>query len=948
MGQFGEQIAALPLYELLLSKGKKGSSADVMKLTGMVTDAADIAGPLLANIPVTFKQYTVHDVAHAANLIDLMGRFIPKKTQKAMSGVEVAVLMLSALLHDLGMYVTEEEKEEVLASFPSFLAASPETERALAEAKAGNRRGAERAIEDAALADYFRKKHPHRAGLNIDRYLAGKFMFNDFDLAPWIKMICESHGWAVYESTDPAHPDHAIVRALKPSDPLPRIPFHPQYIACCLRLADIMDFDRSRTPLALLRTITDETSQGEWQKHLQITGWEIDEHNVEFHASCTHPEHYVAVMEFLDAVDHELLECRRLIVRDATQQTTGYTLALPTATDRIHVQMADKSYVAGGFRFELEYERILKLLMDKSLYPDPSLFLRELLQNSLDACRLRAALIEEDLGKGQHYTPHIVIWDNSTDPSDPTIIFQDNGIGMSEEVVKNYFMRVGRSYYRSGDFNAQRERLEKKGIALEATSRFGIGFLSCFMAGDRIEIETYRKGETPLHITIEGPTKFFVVQRLRKPTVAQLDTLPETAEADGPPRYAGTRITVHLRAGVTLNVTQVIKMFAVNIESDVVIHTKEECHVVPAWAWENIPITPASLPVHTYGASTAMQDVLISVEIDLARYDFMHGIHGRAWFWFLRGIGGVPVPRQGHLEISSGISPVGPPLIVCRTSLEDLKLLERDDIVEGDTVLKPMIAKLWNEKTEEWRTAARNWITKSYEHLNCWHRHDSIPAALLAGDDSWMNYNVNYHDSSRPSRLQSLALHGIEVSAGVTAWDPMSGQAERLTLFHFAGGFLIDDRRGEGPVPAASRLFVDPSEGNKTMPLVARAFLESAIELWMQHQPDVRWTKWLDEFLRGAEAYWEQVAFAQAPRLRSLLPVEAPTEDLTIEEFRKTCRRWAPVHTSESPGLWRYSGRNKFLFADKAYRRRDDGVAEIDLDSKLAEFSAESAWYAFM
>lgn len=234
------------------------------------------------------------------------------------------------------------------------------------------------------------------------------------------------------------------------------IAFHPQYLACCLRLADIMDFDRSRTPLALLRTITDETSQREWQKHLQITGWEIGEHDVEFHASCTHPEHYVAVMEYLDAVDRELLECRRLVVRDATRQTEDYTLRLPAATDRIHVQMADKSYIAGGFRFELEYERILKLLMDKSLYPDPSLFLRELLQNSLDACRLRKALIEEE-GHGAHYTPHIVVWDHSADADDPRVVFQDNGIGMSEEVVKNYFMRVGRSYYRSGAAPMTRE-----------------------------------------------------------------------------------------------------------------------------------------------------------------------------------------------------------------------------------------------------------------------------------------------------------------------------------------------------------------------------------------------------------------------------------------------------------------------------------------------------------
>ena len=659
MGRYGEQISELPLYALLLGKAKKrGQTADVGKLAGLVLEAADLAGPLLANIPVTFKQYTTHDIAHAANLIDLMGRFIPKKTQQAMSAVEVAVLMLSALLHDLGMYVTEEEKTRYLESqeFQSFLAASPEKEQAIASATSP---GTVRAIQDAALADSFRKLHPKRAAENIDRFFAGKLTWNDVDLAPWIRTICESHGWPVYESSDPADPNKAIARGLKANDPLFGNAFHPQYIACCLRLADIMDFDRSRTPLALLRTITDETSQLEWKKHLSITGWEIDEHNVEFHASCRHPDHYVAVLDFLDAIDHELLECRRLLVRDTN--IPDYTLQLPTAVDRIYVQMADKSYIAGGFRFELEYERILKLLMDKSLYPDPSLFLRELLQNSLDACRLRKALAEEE-GTGALYEPHIVVWDNSADEKNPTIVFQDNGIGMSEEVVKNYFMRVGRSYYRSGEFNAQRQRLAAKKITLEATSQFGIGFLSCFMVADRVEIETYRIGQDPLHIDIEGAARYFVIRRLPKPAPAQIGAIAPNAEDDGPPRYAGTRITVHLRAPKEMKVAQVIEQFAVNTECPVLTVEGTTRHVNPAWRWRTEPIE--SVRVHNVYAPREAIDyrfLLTPVEKRLDEFDFCEGILGRIWIWLLRDSDGKPVIEYNYLRMHNTLALAGQP-----------------------------------------------------------------------------------------------------------------------------------------------------------------------------------------------------------------------------------------------------------------------------------------------
>lgn len=55
----------------------------------------------------------------------------------------------------------------------------------------------------------------------------------------------------------------------------------------------------------------------------------------------------------------------------------------------------------------------------------------------------------------------------------------DNGIGMDEHKIKNYLLRVGRSYYRSAEFEA--EKLEYGGGAgqeFTPISRFGIGLPS--------------------------------------------------------------------------------------------------------------------------------------------------------------------------------------------------------------------------------------------------------------------------------------------------------------------------------------------------------------------------------------------------------------------------------------------------------------------------------------
>ena len=66
-----------------------------------------------------------------------MGRFIPPATLKAMNGLELAVLILSALLHDFGMFVSEKEKRDAVRSpeFESFISGHHDRATALVEAR---------------------------------------------------------------------------------------------------------------------------------------------------------------------------------------------------------------------------------------------------------------------------------------------------------------------------------------------------------------------------------------------------------------------------------------------------------------------------------------------------------------------------------------------------------------------------------------------------------------------------------------------------------------------------------------------------------------------------------------------------------------------------------------------------------------------------------------------
>ena len=691
MTDYAAQIASLRLYkELESSADRDGMTAtDVKQLVAMVNDAAAVAGPLLELIPQTFKQYTNHNIGHCRNLIDLMGRFIPQETLGLMNGLELAVLLLSALLHDFGMFVTDRERTEALKrdtlaspDFDAFTAGHHARAVAIAEARRAGEYERAEVVQDSLLADFFRRMHAERARDNVKTNLKDKLVFRYVDISPYVLDVCESHAWAVHESNDPQHPEKAVSR-LQNIFAVYGFPLNLQYIACCLRLADIMDFDRSRTPLVVFQNIDfkDEKSWEEWNKHLSVVGWQINEREVMFHTECSHPSFYVAVMEFLDWVDSELSECRRLLVKEAPASVAArYKLHLPPVVDRSDVEMADKSYLAGAFRFQLEYDRIMRLLMDRSLYPDPSLFLRELLQNSLDACRNREAHARE-YGYEGFYTPRVAVWDHSGDAASPRVVFQDNGVGMSRKIVENYFMRVGRSYYRSPEFDAERARLKKKGIELEATSQFGIGILSCFMVADRFEVTTHRVGHVPLHITIEGPTKYFVIKLLDPPPPTPFPVRPASDAEDGPPLHAGTSITVHLRPGANVDVFQTLDTFAVNVDYDIAVYRGDspEPRVIPRRRWESAEHQRGTLadavasrqsgyysgpseeqpPGENYaprpGVDENLKEVLALSRVPFEKYEFSSHLGGAAWFWLLRDEAGGVCPERGYLSISSGV-----------------------------------------------------------------------------------------------------------------------------------------------------------------------------------------------------------------------------------------------------------------------------------------------------
>ena len=120
----------------------------------------------------------------------------------------------------------------------------------------------------------------------------------------------------------------------------------------------------------------------------------------------------------------------------------------------------------GNNLFQVNLKGMIALLSEH-IYSNPNTFVRELLQNCVDAI---TALRNID----ENYKGRIDVFLNE----DKTVVFRDNGIGLKEEEVYRFLTVIGES--------SKRDTPD----ADDFIGRFGIGLLSCFVVTNEITVES--------------------------------------------------------------------------------------------------------------------------------------------------------------------------------------------------------------------------------------------------------------------------------------------------------------------------------------------------------------------------------------------------------------------------------------------------------------------------
>ncbi|MBI3259517.1 MAG: ATP-binding protein [Ignavibacteriae bacterium] len=476
----------------------KGDEAD--RVRGFLVDAIcmDRIETILNKAGTSPKDFALHDADHSFRVAERMWEIIPANTKKILSEYELAFLLLSAYLHDIGMtpeymkvknhftYITTNDKtvlsEGEVKEFQNWL--DEGNDQFDIETSV---------IEDTEKAEelitfYCRHKHNDWSEDWIRTNLKDNKLGYYTNYLDDLVNICRSHHDGLDELKQPKFNPQKIHGKI----------IHKRYIAICLRLADVIEIDPERAPEVLIkhRSII-EGSLSHWLKE-KFTSVDIDEnHNICVTANPTRAFIHKAIFDVADQIEQETNLCNTLISEIPLKNISPsnnlkHEWNIHTRVHREIKSTDDYEYIDGTFK--PNSEKLLQLLAGTELYGNPLLAIRELIQNSFDAIKVQIAykVLEEGLTDDKDiealkkkFNLELSV---SKEGDDYWIICKDNGVGMDKEIIKKCFLVGGAN--KRHELKELERKCNKIGHNIELTGQFGIGVLSYFMIADKLLIQT--------------------------------------------------------------------------------------------------------------------------------------------------------------------------------------------------------------------------------------------------------------------------------------------------------------------------------------------------------------------------------------------------------------------------------------------------------------------------
>lgn len=412
---------------------------------------------MLAKYASNFPTYTDHSSSHTLEVFKIASELLSEEEIGLLCADEIYILSMACLLHDIGMCVPDEKISEISQS------------QEILEYKLSH--------PNLTTEEFIRDIH-HK--------LSNKFIVHEWEnlkiqslkYAKAIGLVAEGHRKTDLGNFEIYEPQY-FAKSGKEFACLP-------YIASILRIADELDVTNSRTPRILTKYYmpNNEVSIREWTKHIATSQRNYLDNKVIFEVDCSDQNIYAALQEQFDKIQNVINNCQKIIRAIPFMKSRNYTLSLSI----VEVKYNFVGFHPKGIRFSFDVQNVVTAFIGEDLYKDKMTSLREAVQNSIDSCRYKSKVLKEE------HSPFIKIW-----VSNECLSVEDNGAGMDEFIVENYFGRLASSFY-------EQEKIKSQ---FEAIGQFGVGVFSYFLLSEFIDIETKTSKNATLKFRFDKDPKSY-------------------------------------------------------------------------------------------------------------------------------------------------------------------------------------------------------------------------------------------------------------------------------------------------------------------------------------------------------------------------------------------------------------------------------------------------------
>ena len=465
----------------------------------------------LNSISNLFPHYSLHDESHSITIINNIIRILGRDAIDKLSAIDLWLILSSSYYHDIGMIVSAQrltdavESKDFILFFKNLL---EDTNHSLYEFAKDFKIENNKIIyantslsltqHDGIkfiLAEYFRRKHSTRSEIiivnpNDEFNLASPRNVIPERIFKTLGKICSSHT----KSFDDVMKLSFCEVGIDTED------MHPKFIACLLRIGDLLDLDNDRFSDVMLSTLSKipiDTLTHK-SKHMSIESFRADKNQISILAKCKDYDVAEITQHWFDYINNEITNQMSNWNKIVPSKEIGY---LPSI-ESLKVELSPYEYIDGKNKpkFSVDTSKALDLLRGAGIYEKPEQSFREILQNAVDSTLIRvweehkqnSQLFNEplsqefyDLIKNYPITVSIKSKESDEDYKTWIITIEDTAMGLSANDLK-YLMNAGSSSKNIKKVNMIRDMpkwLQPSGI-------FGIGFQSIFQLTDKVTIQT--------------------------------------------------------------------------------------------------------------------------------------------------------------------------------------------------------------------------------------------------------------------------------------------------------------------------------------------------------------------------------------------------------------------------------------------------------------------------